>query len=119
MSEDILPTTIALGVQGGPQWQTQVVIVDSGHEQRNAVWATPLGRWEIAYQHRAREEITALVAFFNARQGKADTFYFRDWSEPGVVLKRVRFDVDHLQVTWVTTDVGTISTLPIVEVRDV
>lgn len=72
------PLNISYGASGGPAWNTSVVDSVSGAEQRNQVWANPLGKWEVALHARPRADIDALIALFHVVQGRTYGFRFRD-----------------------------------------
>lgn len=80
-SEERLPPELSLGCSGGPIWQTQVTVLDSGFEQRNSVWAEDKGEWDLGYANRDPEEADTLFQFFQARRGKLQGFRFRDWRD--------------------------------------
>jgi len=79
--EVVFPEDYSRGVVGGPEFRTTVVATGSGHEQRNADWATARGRWDLSrllYDETARAET---IAFFRARRGRAYGFLFKDWAD--------------------------------------
>jgi uncharacterized protein (TIGR02217 family) len=75
------PESISYGAIGGPGYQTNVVIVSSGHEQRNADWDTARGRWEVSQGVKTKTDFDTLAAFFRAVKGRAHGFRFKDWSD--------------------------------------
>lgn len=75
------PTDIAYGATGGPEYATDVVVVNSGAEQRNVRWAEARGKWDVASGVKNRTQMEALIAFFRARKGRAYGFRFKDWSD--------------------------------------
>jgi uncharacterized protein (TIGR02217 family) len=66
---------------GGPTFSTDVVVVDSGREQRNANWSLPLGSWELGERQMMPNDLTVMKNFFIARQGRAQGFRFKDWAD--------------------------------------
>jgi uncharacterized protein (TIGR02217 family) len=80
-----LPENISYGVTGGPLHSTTVQRTTSGHERRNVNWRYGLHRWDLAHAFRqfspsvAERDIGVLVAFFQARRGRAFAFRFKDW----------------------------------------
>jgi uncharacterized protein (TIGR02217 family) len=66
---------------GGPTFSTAVSVVDSGREYRNANWSLPLGQWELGERDMMPGDLEAMKNFFNARQGKAQGFRFKDWAD--------------------------------------
>lgn len=74
-------TEIRYGMVGGPEFDTDVITVSSGAEQRNANWLDSRGRWEVGDDIYNKAEIDALIAFFRERMGQAGGFRFKDWSD--------------------------------------
>lgn len=66
---------------GGPQFNTTVIVLGSGHEQRNSNWAEARGRWQIGDRIYDRAELNYLLNFFRAVRGAAVGFRFKDWSD--------------------------------------
>lgn len=75
------PTDISYGATGGPEWSTDVVELVNGYERRNANWSLPRYRYSVAHAVKTQQQMEALLAFFNARKGKAIGFRFKDWSD--------------------------------------
>lgn len=76
---DIVPQL--LNTVGGPLWNTNIVVVQSGYEQRNKVWSQMRGQWQLGERNIDQTEKTALVNFFNARNGRFQGFRFKDWAD--------------------------------------
>lgn len=76
-----LPTKIAFGAVGGPRFRTEVVVLGSGHEQRNAEWSASRARWDIAPGIQSRADLDAIIAFWYARQGRLRGFRFKDHTD--------------------------------------
>jgi len=75
------PTDIAYGSVGGPQYSTDIVITQSGYEQRNANWSQAHAQYNVAQGVKTQAQLDCLIAFFRARQGRADGFRFKDWTD--------------------------------------
>jgi uncharacterized protein (TIGR02217 family) len=75
------PDAIGRGARGGPERRTQVVELASGAEERNASWANSRRRYDVAYGIRRADDLAAVVAFFEARNGRLHGFRFRDWAD--------------------------------------
>jgi uncharacterized protein (TIGR02217 family) len=75
------PDTISRGARGGPERRTQVVELASGDEERNASWANSRRRYDVAYGIRRADDLAAVVAFFEARNGRLHGFRFKDWAD--------------------------------------
>ena len=72
------PLSIGRGAQVSPGFSTAVVTTASGHEQRNADWASARLRFDAGPGVRSEADIAMLIGFFRARRGAAKAFRFRD-----------------------------------------
>lgn len=75
------PDDISRGARGGPERRTQIVELASGDEERNAAWANSRRRYDVAYGIRRADDLAAVVAFFEARNGRLHGFRFKDWGD--------------------------------------
>lgn len=75
------PDNVSYGAVGGPEFSTDVVVLNSGFEQRNSNWAAPRGQWDVSHGARTKAEQRALLNFFRAVGGRRDGFRFKDWSD--------------------------------------
>ncbi|MFN3616259.1 MAG: TIGR02217 family protein, partial [Rubrimonas sp.] len=50
-------------------------------EERNASWANSRRRYDVAYGIRRADDLAAVVAFFEARNGRLHGFRFKDWAD--------------------------------------
>lgn len=75
------PDNISRSARGGPKRSTQVVELASGDEERNASWANSRRVYDVAYGIRKSDDLAAVVAFFEARNGKLYGFRFKDWAD--------------------------------------
>jgi uncharacterized protein (TIGR02217 family) len=75
------PDDISRGARGGPERRTQVVELASGDEERNASWADSRRRYDAAYGIRRADDLVAVVAFFEARNGRLHGFRWKDWGD--------------------------------------
>lgn len=83
------PTDISYGSVGGPEYNTEVVQLGSGFEQRNQNWTYPRERWNVAYGVKTVDQLTELVTFFHAHRGRAVGFRFKnhdDYAATGQIL---------------------------------
>ena len=72
------PLTLGRGASVSPAFSTAIVTTASGHEQRNADWASGRLRFDAGPGIRAESDLQTLIAFFRARRGAARGFRFRD-----------------------------------------
>lgn len=75
------PAILSFGSVGGPERLTEIVELASGHEERNSPWAQARRRYDAGVALRSLEDIDALIAFFEARQGQLYGFRWKDWSD--------------------------------------
>jgi uncharacterized protein (TIGR02217 family) len=75
----IFPTDLGFGRPGGPEYNTDVAILESGHEQRNIYWQEPRYSWDVGYGVREMDKIYAMLEFFHSCKGRARPFRFKDW----------------------------------------
>ena len=75
------PDNISRGARGGPERRTQIVELASGDEERNASWANSRRRYDAAYGIRRADDLAAVVAFFEARNGRLHGFRWKDWAD--------------------------------------
>jgi uncharacterized protein (TIGR02217 family) len=76
-----LPELLSRGATGGPGFSTVVVISASGAEQRIAQRSQGLYQYQIQHEMRTAAMAAALIAFFQAREGRARGFRFQDKSD--------------------------------------
>ena len=75
------PDDISRGARGGPERRTQVVELASGDEERNASWADSRRRYDAAYGIRRADDLAAVIAFFESRNGRLHGFRWKDWGD--------------------------------------
>jgi uncharacterized protein (TIGR02217 family) len=76
--EILFPLDIALGSAGGPERRTEIVVLGSGREERNARWAHSRRRYDAGYGIKTLDALSAVVAFFEERRGRLYGFRWRD-----------------------------------------
>ncbi len=76
-----LPLRVRYGASGGPQFLTDVVTTQSGHERRNQCWAQARRRFDARSGVVTAADASLLAAFFQARAGRARGFCLKDWSD--------------------------------------
>ncbi|MBV9905530.1 MAG: DUF2460 domain-containing protein [Alphaproteobacteria bacterium] len=102
------PTAVAFHSTGGPERKTEIVTLGSGFEERNAVWANSRRRYDAGYGVKTLDDLHAVIAFFEARNGRLHAFRFKDWSDfkscaPGANVTPMdqittRIDATHFQL---------------------
>ncbi|MDY6923850.1 MAG: DUF2460 domain-containing protein [Pseudomonadota bacterium] len=76
-----LPARLAFGSTGGVERRTEIVTLASGYERRSTPWAQGRRRYLIGANLRSLDDMAALTAFFEARQGRLYGFRFRDFAD--------------------------------------
>jgi uncharacterized protein (TIGR02217 family) len=72
------PLDVALGARGGPERRTDVVTLAGGGEQRNGRWRHSRRRYNAGYGVKSRQDMAAVLAFFEERRGRLHGFLWRD-----------------------------------------
>jgi len=75
------PDDIAYGTIGGPGFNTNVIVTDSGAEERIARWSDARHRYNAAYGIRTHNQLNAVKVFFYARMAAARGFRFKDFHD--------------------------------------
>lgn len=76
-----LPVQFGFGAQASLERRTEILLLGSGRENRNAVWARARRRFDIGPAIQTLERATQLMAFFEARMGRLYAFRFRDFTD--------------------------------------
>ena len=92
------PDNISRGARGGPERRTQVIELASGDEERNASWADSRRRYDVAYGIRRADDLAAVVAFFEARNGRLHGFRYKDWADYKSVLPSLAITATDQQI---------------------
>ena len=75
------PASLSFGSVGGPERRTDIVTLTSGFEERNTPWAHSRRRYDAGLGLRSLDDVSALIAFFEARQGQLYGFRWKDWAD--------------------------------------
>lgn len=76
-----LSECVAYGFAGGPEWSTQVVLLDNGRETRNAQWLYPRCRYSAQYMNLREEDRDEILDAFYSCRGQLHAFRFKDWND--------------------------------------
>jgi len=79
--ETKFPDSIAFGSVSMPEFNTDVIIMKNGSEQRNINWDSCRLKYNVLNGIKSTTELAELLTFFRARKGKAIGFRFKDWSD--------------------------------------
>lgn len=75
------PTAISFGATGGPERRTDVVILGSGHEERNQRWADSRRRYNAGYGLKSLDDLDSVITFFEERRGRLHGFRWKDQTD--------------------------------------
>ena len=79
----------------GPEWRTLRTEFESGKHQTRAKWSAKRMVFHLLFR-KNKTDTDAIIAFFNAREGRYDKFY---WTDPNSETQySVRFNSDTLEV---------------------
>lgn len=89
--ETRFPTAISFHSTGGPARKTEIVMLGSGYEERNAVWANSRRHYDVGYGVKTLDDLHAVIAFFEARLARLIGFRLKDFADykscsPGAVV---------------------------------
>lgn len=73
------PTDISYGSSGGPGFNTKIVSLASGAEQRVAQWGAAQRKYDVSYGVKSVSQLSNLQSFFIAREGAAHGFRYKDF----------------------------------------
>lgn len=75
----LFPIDISYGSSGGPGYMTNIIVTDSGAEERISRWDQARRQYNVAYGVKSMEVLAALRDFYIARRGPAAAFRFKDF----------------------------------------
>lgn len=76
--EILFPLSVGFGSSGGPERRTDIVLLASGHEERNTRWADSRRRYDAGTGVHSLADLHTLIAFFEERRGRLYGFRWRD-----------------------------------------
>ena len=75
------PASLSFGSVGGPERRTEIVTLSNGFEERNTPWAHSRRRYDAGLGMRSLDDLSELIAFFEARKGQLYGFRWKDWTD--------------------------------------
>jgi uncharacterized protein (TIGR02217 family) len=75
------PSAISFGATGGPERRTDIVVLGSGHEERNQRWADSRRRYDAGYGLKSLDDLETAIAFFEERRGRLHGFRWKDHAD--------------------------------------
>lgn len=79
--DDPLVADDSYGLESGSGFNTGIVQLQSGAEERTARWGSALRTFDASRSVRTRATAAYLETFWQARQGSAHTFPYKDWRD--------------------------------------
>ena len=89
MSTQVFSLTADNKVGKKKSYQTLVSEAESGKEQRRSKWNSPLRTFNLVFTNRPKSEVQTLEAFFDARKGAYDSFYFKNPDDNPITTEQV------------------------------
>lgn len=74
----IINDKFALDMKMGPVFQTTIIPLSGGYEDRNQDWTLALWQYDVELKNRPLSEISAFITFLLGRRGAARSFLVRD-----------------------------------------
>jgi uncharacterized protein (TIGR02217 family) len=72
------PLAVAVTGKGGPERKTDIVVMGSGREERNARWVNSRRSYDAGTGVKSLSALAEVIAFFEERRGRLYGFRFRD-----------------------------------------
>ena len=76
-----LPEDVEQNAQGGPKFKTSIMTLSAGYEKRNIDWSQTRASYNVGYGIQTKDDFKTIIEFFHAREGRAHSFRFKDWSD--------------------------------------
>lgn len=76
-----LPEDVEQGAKGGSHFQTSIIALASGVEQRVGNWEQAKAPWDIGYGISNMDDLKLVENFFHGRRGRLRAFRFKDWHD--------------------------------------
>lgn len=80
-SDALFPPDYSYNAIATTRFKTDIVISQSGREQRNITWQDNLMEFDVSHTLKTEEQKEVLLAFFNQMRGAAISFKFKNWSD--------------------------------------
>ena len=75
----VFPDTLGYGASGGAQFRTTIIVLGSGHEQRNADWSDERRKYDLIHAAKTRTQLNAIGAYqLTVARGRLNAFRFKD-----------------------------------------
>lgn len=75
------PAHLSFGALGGPERLTDITTLTNGFEERSTPWAHSRRRYDAGLALQSLDDLQAVIAFFEARQGQLFAFRWKDWAD--------------------------------------
>ena len=79
--ETQFPPTISVNARGGPSRKTEVIVLGSGHEERNQRWADARRKYNAGYGVKSLDDLHTIITFYEERRGQLHGFRWKDWAD--------------------------------------
>ncbi len=75
------PDTISYGSSGGPEYNTTVIGLGSGHEQRIRNFDHPLHKYNVGLGVKVLTDLETILHYYHVVAGRFDGFRFKDFTD--------------------------------------
>jgi uncharacterized protein (TIGR02217 family) len=75
------PENLSMKARGGAEYQTAIIPLAGGGEQRSPNWGKPRHKFVIKFNEEDASYIEQLISFFHLVKGRLNGFKFRDWND--------------------------------------
>ncbi len=75
------PDSISYGSSGGPEYNTTVVALGSGHEQRIRNFDHPLHKYNVGLGVKVLTDLETILQYFHVVAGRFDGFRYKDFTD--------------------------------------
>jgi uncharacterized protein (TIGR02217 family) len=79
--DDRIPECVSEGFASGQNWNTQLVPLDNGREQRNGQWLYPKVKLEAQYKNFSLADKDSVLQIAGAARGMLHCFRVKDWAD--------------------------------------
>lgn len=83
----LFPIDISYGASSSSRWKTDIVMVESGFEKRNANWQDSLLEFNVTHNIKTEEQAIMLKKLYQQMRGPLISFKFKDWTDYTVNLE--------------------------------
>lgn len=77
----VFPKDISYGAQSSSRFKTDITMVESGFEKRNANWQDSLHEFNVSHNIKTEDQAILLKKLYQQMRGPLISFKFKDWTD--------------------------------------